>query len=75
MNPLLGMMGGQQGGIGNIMQMMQMFRGKDPNAVMQMMSKQNPQFAKFLQENQGKSPEQIAQQYGVDMEQVRQFLK
>lgn len=38
----------------------------DPQAFAQQMMRTNPQFAAFVQRNQGKSPEQIAQENGLD---------
>lgn len=76
-NPLMQMMGGgtAPGGLGNIKALMGMMQGRDPNAVAQMLAQKNPQFAQFLRECQGKTPEQVAQQYGVDLGQLRQMLK
>ena len=63
MNPFA-MMNQMQG----IMRMMQ---GKDPNAMMQQMLQSNPQFVRFLRENQGKTPSQISQAYGLDPQMLR----
>ena len=46
----------------------------DPNAMYQQMMQSNPQFAEFVRANQGKTPDQIAQENGIDMNQVRQFF-
>ena len=74
MNPLAQMMG-QANGMGNLMQIMNMVRGKDPNAVMGMLAQKNPQFRQFMESCKGKTPEQVAQEYGVDLSAVRQFLR
>ena len=37
------------------------------------LSRTNPQFARFVAENRGKTPEQIASDYGVDYSLVRQL--
>ena len=34
----------------------------------------NPQFQKFVQENQGKSPEEIARKYGISMNDVNKMM-
>ena len=34
----------------------------------------NPQFAEFVRKNQGKTPEQIATEYGIDYGIVRKFM-
>ena len=79
MNPLMQAMGGSplgnfQAMMGQIGQLKQMFSG-DPKAAIQMLSQRNPQFAQFMRDNQGKSPEQIAKEYGLDWAQIQQYMK
>ena len=78
MNPLMASMGPMN----NMRQMMQMvngikqmMNGQNPDTVMKLFSQKNPQFAQFLRDNQGKSPQQIAQDYGIDWNMVQGFLK
>ena len=78
MNPLMASMGPMN----NMRQMMQMvngikqmMNGQNPDTVMKLFSQKNPQFAQFLRDNQGKSPEQIARDYGLDWDMVQNFLK
>lgn len=78
MNPLMASMGPMN----NMRQMMQMVNGikqmmsgQNPDTVMKMFAQKNPQFAQFLRDNQGKSPQQIAQDYGLDWGMVQGFLK
>ena len=78
MNPLMASMGPMN----NIRQMMQMvngikqmMNGQNPDTVMKLFAQKNPQFAQFLRDNQGKSPQQIAQDYGLDWNMVQGFLK
>ena len=61
--------------MGQLKQMVGMIRGQDPRQVAQLMAQRNPQFAKFLRQNQGKSPEQIAADYGIDMNLVRELMR
>ena len=61
--------------MGQLKQMVSMLRDQDPNHVAQLMAQRNPQFAAFLQQNQGKSPEQIAKENGIDMSLVRELLR
>ena len=61
--------------MGQLKQMVGMLRGWDPNQVALQMAQRNPQFAAFLQQNRGKSPEQIAADYGVDMNLVRELMR
>jgi hypothetical protein len=55
--------------------MIGMLRGQNPQQVALQMAQRNPQFAAFLQQNQGKTPEQIAADYGVDMNLVRELMR
>ena len=78
MNPLLASIGPMN----NMRQMMQMvngikqmMNGQNPDTVMKLFAQKNPQFAQFLRDNQGKSPQQIAQEYGLDWNMVQNFLK
>lgn len=61
--------------MGQLKQMVGMLRGLDPQQVAQMMAQKNPQFAAFLQQNQGKSVEQIAAENGVDMNLIRELMR
>ena len=78
MNPLMASMGPMN----NMRQMMQMvngikqmMNGQNPDTVMKLFAQKNPKFAQFLRDNQGKSPQQIAQDYGLDWNMVQGFLK
>lgn len=61
--------------MGQLKQIVGMIRGQDPRQVAQMMTQRNPQFAAFLQQNQGKTPEQIAAENGIDMNFVRELMR
>ena len=61
--------------MGQLKQMVGMLKGQNPQQVAKLMAQRNPQFAAFLQQNQGKSPEQIAQENGIDMSLVRELLR
>lgn len=75
MNPLLNAMMPQQNNVAQTVSgIMNMVRGKDPNAVVNMMMQKNPQFAQFVRENQGLSEEQIAAKYGFDYGMIRQMM-
>ena len=78
MNPLMASMGPMN----NMRQMMQMVNGikqmvngQNPDTVMNLFAQKNPQFAQFLRDNQGKSPQQIAQDYGLDWNMVQGLIK
>ena len=78
MNPLMASMGPMN----NMRQMMQMvngikqmMNGQNPDTVMKLFAQKNPQFAQFLRDNQGKSPQQIAQDYGLDWGMIQGLIK
>ena len=78
MNPLMASIGPMN----NMRQMMQMvngikqmMNGQNPDTVMKLFAQKNQQFAQFLMDNQGKSPQQIAQDYGLDWGMIQGFLK
>ena len=58
-----------------IKQMVPMLKSQNPDQLLQMFAQKNPQFAQFMRTNQGKSPQQIASEYGIDMDLVQQLLK
>lgn len=61
--------------MGQLKQMMGMLRGQDPQQVARNLMQRNPQFAAFVQQNQGKTMEQIAGEYGIDLDIVRQIIR
>ena len=64
---------GNNGGSSKIDSLRQMVGG-NPDAFMQRMMQTNPQFAEFVNANRGKTPEQIAADYGLDINPLRKFF-
>lgn len=75
MNPLMSSMNNMQQMMQMVGSIKQMMSGQNPDAVMKLFAQKNPQFAQFMKENQGKSPEQIAKDYCLDWNMVQQFIK
>ena len=78
MNPLMASIGPMN----NMRQMMQMvngikqmMNGQNPDTVMKLVAQKNPQFDRFLRDNHGKSPQQIAKEYGLDWNMVQGLIK
>ena len=78
MNPLMASIGPMN----NMRQMMQMvngikqmMNGQNPDTVMKLFAQKNPQFDQFLRDNHGKSPQQIAKEYGLDWNMVQGLIK
>lgn len=61
--------------MGQLKQMVGMLRGQNSQQVAQAFAQRNPQFAEFVRQNQGKTPEQIAADYGIDMNMVRELMR
>ena len=68
MNPILAML--QNSNSKNILSQIQsiksMLAGKNPDEFYNQLMQDNPQFKKFVEDNKGKSPEQIARENGID---------
>lgn len=72
-NPLLSMMGNSMPAnnpMTNIGSIVRMLRSSNPEQIAQKLMQQNPQFRSFIQANQGKSPEQVAKEHGIDFNQI-----
>lgn len=80
-NPLMRAMGmpapsaNGSGAMASLGHIVQMLRSGNPQKIAQNLMQQNPQFRAFVQANQGKSPEQVAREYGVDLGQIMRQLK
>lgn len=75
MNPLLGMMGSSNTMMQNIGAIKSLMNCRNPGDVMRTMMQRDPRFSQFVNENKGLTPEQIAQKYGINFEQVKQMMK
>lgn len=77
-NPILQMLGSMRQGnslVGRVAEVRRMLNGQGPEVLFNRMMQNNPAFAQFVQENKGKSPEQLAQEYGIDLRQIMQAFK
>lgn len=64
-NPILRML--RQNNNANSMPMLKSIIGaKNPNEMFDNMMRTNPQFAQFVEQNKGRSPQEIARAYGID---------
>lgn len=69
MNPILAMLQKPQTNnlLSQISQIKNMVAGKNPDTMFSELYNNNPQFRQFVDANKGKSPEQIAQENGIDI--------
>lgn len=70
MNPILNRLNSQKSnGLDQIKNQI----ANDPKGTFSQMMN-NPQFSEFVKKNRGKSPEQIAREYGLDWSRVKNLL-
>lgn len=84
MNPLMQAMAGApaaapnpngQNPLASLGNIARMLRSNNPEQIARNLMQQNPQFRAFVQANQGKSPEQVAREHGMDLGQIIGQLK
>lgn len=59
----------------NILNLVQMLKTGNPQVMFNNMMQSNPQFAQFINDNQGMTPEQIASKYGVDIGAIKSLMR
>lgn len=77
MNPLMMAMQGANSPmnkIGQVANVLKMLRSGNPEQIAQQMMRINPQFRQFVEANKGKTPEQVAREYGVDLNQLKNMI-
>lgn len=78
MNPLMQAMQGANplnSKMGQVANLMKMLRSGNPQQIAQQMMISNPQFKAFMDANHGKSPEQVAQEHGIDFDQIMGMMR
>lgn len=74
-NPILQAINGMRNPNNNILGLMSMLKSGNPDAIFNQLKQTNPQFKKFVEDNQNKSVQQIAQENGIDINIINQFLR
>ena len=74
MNPLMQSVGQQMGSGMNVYKVMQMLKNRNPQEVFNQMMQNNPAFRSFYEANKGKTPEQVAQEHGIDLSQFKNMM-
>lgn len=68
MNPILQNLQSSQGNLlSRISQIKTMFEGRNADEIYADMIKNNQQFRSFVEQNKGKTAEQIAEEYGINL--------
>lgn len=77
MNPLMMAMQGANNPMnkmGQFSNLMKMLRSGNPEQIAQQMMQNNPQFRQFVEANRGKTPEQVAREHGIDLNQIKSMM-
>ena len=72
MNPILSALNQQTQN--PLTQIKNLLSGKNPDAVFSDLLQNNPQFRSFVEQNKNKTPEQIAKENGLNIEQIKAML-
>lgn len=72
MNPILSALNQQTQN--PLTQIKSLLSGKNPDAVFSDLMQNNSQFRSFVEQNKGKTPEQIAKENGLNIEQIKAML-
>lgn len=59
----------------NLASLISQLKSGNPDQIYKGMVQNNPQFAQFVNQNRGLSPEQIAQKYGVNIEALKNLIR
>lgn len=77
MNPLMMAMQGTSAPVnkmGQVASLMKMLQSGNPEQAFQQMMQNNPQFRQFVEQNKGKTPEQVAREHGIDLSQFKNMM-
>ena len=74
MNPLIGNLGSPTSSTPNVANIMRILKNGNSEQIAMTLLQTDPRFAEFMRQNQGKNPEQVAREHGIDLDQlVRMF--
>lgn len=77
MNPLMMAMQGASAPankMGQVASLMKMLQSGSPEHAFRQMMQNNPQFRQFVEQNKGKTPEQVARENGIDLSQFKNMM-
>ena len=75
MNPLFMAMNNKGGKINQTAHILNMLKSGNPAQIAQQMIQNNPQFRQFVEANKGKTPEQVAQENGINLDEIRRLMR
>lgn len=77
-NPIMKMLNNRINPVNNgnsIANLIKTLSSQNPDQIFAYMLKTNPKFAEFVDANKGKSIEQMASDYNIDLNAIKQFMK
>lgn len=74
MNPLMMAMNDNNNRMAQAIQIMNQLKSGNPEQIFQNMMQNNQQFQRFMEQNRGKTPEQVARENGVDLSQFKSLM-
>ena len=77
MNPLMMAMQGASAPankMGQVASLMKILQSGNPEQAFQQMMQNNLQFRQFVEQNKGKTPEQVARENGIDLSQFKNMM-
>lgn len=77
MNPLMQSFGNNSAiqNFNNIFRIAKMIKSGNPEQIAMNLMQRNPQFKQFVEENKGKTPEQVAKENGIDFNQIMGMIR
>lgn len=54
----------------SVVNIVKMIKSGDPEQIAKNMIQQNPRFKEFIEANKGKTPEQVAEENGINLKQI-----
>lgn len=64
----------QQNPLSQVMGIVNMLKSGNPSQIGMALMQKNPQFAEFMRQNQGKTPQQYAKEHGLDFSQIQNMM-
>lgn len=74
MNPLFPNNTPQQNNMSQISNIVKMLKSGNPEQIAMSLMQKNPQFKAFMDANKGKTPQQVAQEMGIDFNSIKNLM-
>lgn len=74
MNPIMQMLNMQKQ-MNSVSNLVNALKNGNPSYMYEVMMKNNPQFRSFVEENKDKTVDEIARNYGIDLNVINQLLR